>query len=142
MVVVVQMYEQTRKVQDKQYNQQQRELREAKKGGASSKQAVEKVKGKAAAKDKKGGKKKGAADDADDEPRSLLERPKDYNVKFHFPDPPPLQPPILGLSEVDFGYPGQEPLFKKLDIGSQPPSLAHWSGLEIGVVQGSTCPPA
>lgn len=27
----------------------------------------------------------------------LLQKPKDYIVKFSFPDPPPLQPPILGL---------------------------------------------
>lgn len=30
-------------------------------------------------------------------PTALLQRPKDYIVKFSFPDPPPLQPPILGL---------------------------------------------
>lgn len=30
-------------------------------------------------------------------PTELLQRPKDYNVKFSFPEPPPLQPPILGL---------------------------------------------
>lgn len=27
----------------------------------------------------------------------LLQRPKDYLVKFRFPEPPPLQPPVLGL---------------------------------------------
>lgn len=31
------------------------------------------------------------------EPSQLLQKPKDYNVKFSFPDPSPLQPPILGL---------------------------------------------
>lgn len=30
-------------------------------------------------------------------PTELLQKPKEYMVKFSFPDPPPLQPPILGL---------------------------------------------
>lgn len=33
----------------------------------------------------------------DNGPTELLSRPKEYIVKFSFPDPPPLQPPILGL---------------------------------------------
>lgn len=33
----------------------------------------------------------------DEAPIELLQKPKDYIVKFSFPDPPPLQPPILGL---------------------------------------------
>lgn len=33
----------------------------------------------------------------EDGPTELLTKPKDYIVKFSFPDPPPLQPPILGL---------------------------------------------
>ena len=33
----------------------------------------------------------------DDKPTELLERPKEYVVKFTFPNPPPLNPPVLGL---------------------------------------------
>ena len=33
----------------------------------------------------------------DQGPTELLQRPREYIVKFSFPDPPPLQPPILGL---------------------------------------------
>jgi ATP-binding cassette, subfamily F, member 1 len=33
----------------------------------------------------------------DNGPTELLQKPKDYLVKFSFPDPPPLQPPILGM---------------------------------------------
>lgn len=33
----------------------------------------------------------------DELPVELLQKPRDYVVKFAFPDPPPLQPPILGL---------------------------------------------
>lgn len=41
---------------------------------------------------------KGVMDDDDStEPTQLLQKPRDYNVKFSFPDPSPLQPPILGL---------------------------------------------
>jgi ATP-binding cassette subfamily F protein 1 len=48
----------------------------------------------------------------------LLSRPpNDYIVKFSFPDPPPLQPPILGLHDVTFGFEGQRPLFIKTDFG-------------------------
>jgi len=34
--------------------------------------------------------------DDDDDPQQLLEKPREYQVKFSFPDPPPLNPPILG----------------------------------------------
>jgi len=50
-------------------------------------------------------------------PPELLQRIKEYNVKFIFPTPPKLAPPVLGLYEVDFGYPGQQELFKKLNFG-------------------------
>ena len=32
----------------------------------------------------------------DDEPVELLTKPREYQVKFSFPNPPPLSPPILG----------------------------------------------
>ncbi|GFS25515.1 ATP-binding cassette sub-family F member [Elysia marginata] len=47
----------------------------------------------------------------------LLQRPKEYIVKFSFPSPAPLNPPILGVHSVTFGYPGQNLLFKDLDFG-------------------------
>lgn len=68
----------------------------------------------------------------------LLQKPRDYIVKFRFPEPPPLQPPILGLHsmyfllqihtntklyltqiilDVTFAYPGQKPLFVNTDFG-------------------------
>lgn len=53
----------------------------------------------------------------DEGPVELLQKPKDYIVKFSFPDPPPLQPPILGLHNVTFAYSGQNPLFVKVDFG-------------------------
>lgn len=35
--------------------------------------------------------------DDEEVPVELLQKPREYLVKFAFPDPPPLQPPILGL---------------------------------------------
>ena len=44
-------------------------------------------------------KNKSKAEQADEDsgPTELLQRPQDYFVKFRFPEPPPLQPPILGM---------------------------------------------
>ena len=50
-------------------------------------------------------------------PTELLERPQEYSVKFSFPEPPPLQPPILGLHHVSFAFEGHKPLFKNVDFG-------------------------
>ncbi len=33
----------------------------------------------------------------DQKPQELLQKPKEYVVKFTFPAPPPLAPPVLGL---------------------------------------------
>ncbi|WAR30411.1 ABCF1-like protein [Mya arenaria] len=46
----------------------------------------------------------------------LLQRPKEYMVKFRFPNPAPLNPPILGISNCVFGYGKAPPLFKDLDF--------------------------
>lgn len=46
----------------------------------------------------KANKKKGDPGQEDDDgPVELLKKPKDYIVSFTFPEPPPLNPPILGL---------------------------------------------
>lgn len=36
---------------------------------------------------------------------------------FRFPDVDTVAPPILGLYDVGFGYPGQRPLFKNINFG-------------------------
>lgn len=43
------------------------------------------------------GKKKGLQEEESHEAPELLKRPREYTVKFTFPNPPPLSPPILGL---------------------------------------------
>jgi hypothetical protein len=88
------------------------------------------------------GKKKGGVEEESLEATELLKRPKEYTVKFTFPNPPSLSPPILGLhsefslslsssslslcisllilrsvSGVDFAFEGHKPLFKNVDFG-------------------------
>ncbi|KAI1902433.1 hypothetical protein AGOR_G00044710 [Albula goreensis] len=109
------MYVQKQKELQKQYEKQEKKLKDLKAGGKSTKQAEKQTKEALTRKQQKG-KKKGQEEESQDAPE-LLKRPKEYTVKFTFPDPPPLSPPILGLHSVDFGYEGQKPLFKNVDFG-------------------------
>merc|ERR1712130_396072 len=56
-------------------------------------------------------------DDEDTGPTELLERPKEYLVKFRFPETSTLQPPILGLYNASFHYEDQPHLFKSVEFG-------------------------
>ncbi|XP_030921413.1 ATP-binding cassette sub-family F member 1, partial [Geospiza fortis] len=76
------MYQQKQKELLKQFEKQEKKLRDLKAGGKSTKQAEKQMK------------------------------PREYCVRFTF-----LSPPELGLHGVDFGYEGQELLFKNLDFG-------------------------
>ncbi|CAI9621566.1 unnamed protein product, partial [Staurois parvus] len=109
------MYQQKQKEMLKQYEKQEKKLKDLKAGGKSSKQAEKQTKEALTRKQQKCQKKK--ADDDSNEPAELLKRPKEYTVKFTFPNPPPLSPPILGLHGVEFGYSGHKLLFKNLDFG-------------------------
>jgi len=42
---------------------------------------------------------------------------KDRVLNFGFPDPDPIPPPVLQFQSVTFGYPGQEPLYRDVDLG-------------------------
>lgn len=90
------MYVQKRREQLKEYEKQERRLKELKAHGKSKKAAESKQKEALTRKQEKGRSKVPKNDD-EDGPQELLSRPKEYVVKFRFPDPPPLQPPILGL---------------------------------------------
>ncbi|XP_053328643.1 ATP-binding cassette sub-family F member 1 [Spea bombifrons] len=109
------MYQQKQKELQKQYDKQEKKLKELKAGGKSAKQAEKQTKEALTRKQQKCRKKN--ADEESNEQAELLRRPKEYTVKFTFPNPPPLSPPILGLHGVDFGYSGQKLLFKNLDFG-------------------------
>ena len=109
------MLAQKRAEQLKQYEKQEKKLKGMKSSGKSSKHAEAKMKEVLTRKQQKG--RKTQNEDEDAAPTELLQKPKDYLVKFQFPDPAPLQPPILGAHNVTFGYPGQPLLFKKLEFG-------------------------
>ncbi|XP_060810459.1 ATP-binding cassette sub-family F member 1 isoform X2 [Amyelois transitella] len=112
------MYAQKRKEMIKEYEKQEKRLKDLKAHGQSKKQAEKKQKDALTRKQEKN-RSKSSREEADESaaPVTLLQRPKEYIVKFSFPDPPPLQPPILGLHDVDFNFPGQKPLFIGVDFG-------------------------
>ncbi|KAJ3609835.1 hypothetical protein NHX12_024344 [Muraenolepis orangiensis] len=110
------MYVQKQKELQKQYDKQEKKLKDLKAGGKSTKQAEKQTKEALTRKQQKG-KKKGGVEEESKESTELLKRPKEYTVKFTFPNPPPLSPPILGLHCVDFGYDGHKPLFTNVDFG-------------------------
>ncbi|RWS10225.1 ABC transporter sub-family F-like protein 1 [Dinothrombium tinctorium] len=100
------MYQQKKKEFLKQYEKQEKQLKELKSKGSSSKNAESKIR-------EEQSRKKGEA-----QVQELLKKPKDYIVKFKFVEPPPLNPPILGLHDVDFAYsPDSTLLFKNVNFG-------------------------
>lgn len=111
------MYAQHLKEQTKDYEKQQKQIKALKAQGASKKAAEEKTKGLSRKQQK--GQRRGAAvvEEKDDKPQELLIKPREYVVKFSFPQPPSLSPPIMGLYNVDFGYLNQPLLFKGLEFG-------------------------
>ena len=90
------MFVQKRREQNKEFEKQEKRIKELKAHGQSKKAAEKKTKEVLTRKQEKNRGKTQKAED-EDGPQELLSKPKDYIVKFRFPDPPPLQPPILGL---------------------------------------------
>ncbi|XP_052903464.1 ATP-binding cassette sub-family F member 1 [Anopheles moucheti] len=111
------MYVQKRKEMIKEYEKQERRLKDMKAHGQSKKAAEKKQKENLTRKQEKGRTKNQKPGEEDDGPVELLSKPKEYIVKFSFPDPPPLQPPILGLHNCHFNFPNQKPLFVGADFG-------------------------
>merc|ERR1712241_339582 len=81
----------------KDYEKQERRLKELKSSGQSKKKAESKQKEALTRKQRKNQSKLSKQDDEDTGPTELLEKPKEYLVRFRFPDVSNLQPPILGL---------------------------------------------
>lgn len=110
------MYEQKRREMNKEFEKYQKQLRAAKKSGSKEKadKVAKDAKNKAKQKSKKGG-NQGAIDD------SISAAPRqwnDYTVKFEFPEPTELSPPLLQLMDASFKYPGREDFgLKDLNIG-------------------------
>lgn len=117
------MYEQRRREMNKEYEKYQKQLKAAKKSGskANADKVAKDAKNKANKKEKRSGKnmEQNTAAGLDAGPRQW----NDYTVKFEFPDPTELTPPLLQLMDAAFKYPGRE------DFG-----LAN---LNIGIDMGS-----
>ncbi|CAB0044760.1 unnamed protein product [Trichogramma brassicae] len=110
------MHVQKVKEQAKAYEQQEKAIKNAKAHGQSKKQAEKKQKEALTRKQEKNKTKLQKTEESTG-PTELLQKPREYIVKFSFPDPPPLQPPILGLHDVTFAYPGHKPLFVDVNFG-------------------------
>lgn len=110
------MYVQKRRELLKEYEKQEKRLKELKAHGQSKKQAEKKQKDALTRKQEKN-KSKQRPQDVDEAPMDLLEKPKEYVVKFRFPEPAQLNPPILGLHQVTFAFPDQKPLFVNVEFG-------------------------
>ena len=101
----------------KEYEKQEKRIRDAKlSGGLSKKKAESKAKDLLTRKQQKNQSKLQKNDD-ESGPTELLERPREYLVRFRFPETSTLQPPILGLYNVSFNYPDQPKLFKDVEFG-------------------------
>nr|APD26546.1 ATP-binding cassette transporter subfamily F member 1 protein [Brachionus koreanus] len=109
------MLVQKRQEQLKEFEKQEKRLKEMKASGKSSKQAESKAKEFLTRKQEKNMKNKGIQRE-NDGPTELLKRPKEYIVKFKFPEPNQLSAPILGLKNVSFKYENQAYLFKDIDF--------------------------
>ncbi|XP_075547250.1 ATP-binding cassette sub-family F member 1 isoform X2 [Dermacentor variabilis] len=90
------MYVQRRKELVKEYEKQEKKIKLMKASGMSSKTAT-KTTVQALTRKQQKNKQKLQGTEEENGPAELIQRPKDYIVKFKFPNPPPLNPPILGL---------------------------------------------
>lgn len=117
------MYEQRRREVNKEFEKFQKQLKAAKKSG--SKANADKVQKEAKASTSRKERQRGGVT-ADANSAASGSGPRqwnDYTVKFEFPEPTELPPPLLQLIDADFKYPGRD------DFG-----LRH---LNIGIDMGS-----
>lgn len=111
------MLVQKRREQKKDYEKQEKKIKEMKASGKSSKAAEKAQKEALTRKQQKNRTKQQVAEEDTNKPTELLQKVKEYAVKFTFPAPPPLNPPILSVLNMSFGYAGERQLFKNVDFG-------------------------
>eukprot|EP00940_MAST-03C_sp_MAST-3C-sp2_P002533 g2533.t1 len=113
------MHAQTMTKRMKDYENQQKMIRRAKKSGKSKKKADIAAKEAARRKGKKGGGKKNRDmdDDVDASTMELLERPREYNVEFKFKTVADLRPPVIEVMNISFGYKSGPELFHDVSFG-------------------------
>jgi ATP-binding cassette subfamily F protein 1 len=111
---------------NKEYEKYQKQLKAAKKSGskANADKVAKDAKVKAKQKGKKGQQREQDAVDASAGPRQW----NDYTVKFEFPDPTELTPPLLQLMDASFKYPGRE------DFGLQDLNIGIDMGSRVAIV--------
>ncbi len=122
------MYEQRRREVNKEFDRHAKAVKAAKQSGSrTAKDKVAKdVKAKARQREKGGGRGGAGGGTEDAAGASRGDGPRqwaDYTVKFDFPEPTELPPPLLQLIDASFAYPGRD------DFGL--------AGLNIGVDMGS-----
>ncbi|KAG6547312.1 hypothetical protein Mapa_011249 [Marchantia paleacea] len=113
------MYEQKRRENNKKFEIYEKQLKAAKRSGSKAQQDKVKDRAKmAAGKEAKSKGKSKAAADSDEVAVDAPHRWSDYEVKFHFPEPTELTPPLLQLMDVGFSYPGREDFsLQNIDVG-------------------------
>lgn len=110
------MYKQKVREHEKAYEKQEKQIKALKASGKSGKQAEAQAKVTTNRKKEKNMSKR-EQEEAQTNQAELLQRMKEYKVKFTIKNPPPLNPPVLGLKDARYGYPNQPLLFKKVDFG-------------------------
>jgi len=110
------MYKQKVREHEKAYEKQEKQIKALKSSGKSGKQAEAQAKVTTSRKKEKNMSRR-EQEEASEQQTELLQRVKEYKVKFTLINPPPINPPVLGLKDAQFGYPNQPPLFKKVDFG-------------------------
>ena len=128
----------------KAYEKQQKQLRQLKASGKSSKKATDIVKKKrepGARTLKKKQKESVESSQDSGEQAKLIERPKEYNVKFSFPEITVISPPVLEVRDVSFRYGDGPYLFKNAEFGLDTDSRVCIVGPNgVGKSTLCTCP--
>lgn len=67
-------------------------------------------------------------DEEDEETEEAPTKWNDYDVKFHFPEPTELNPPLMQLMDVTFKYPGRD------DFGLEEVNVGIDMGSRVAIV--------
>ena len=108
------MYEMKRSSANKDYEKFQKEMKRAKASGSKANQ--DKVKNR----EKHNSKKKQNAQDAADDDAVAVQPQKwsDYTVRFEFPEPTELAPPLIQVIDVEFTYPNRRDFkLERVNVG-------------------------
>jgi len=121
------MYEQRRVEANKAFEKYEKQMRAAKQSGEKSNQDKVKKNMQQKLKEKKKQQRKGI-DEEDEETEEAPTKWNDYDVKFHFPEPTELNPPLMQLMDVTFKYPGRD------DFGLEEVNVGIDMGSRVAIV--------